>query len=56
MKNTGKKLGMYSKRFNWNFTRTVWEDEDGIRFVKVNGCRIDLDVAMLNCDSWAVVR
>lgn len=55
MRNTGKKLGMRCERFNWNFERTIWRDDDGSLFVKVNGCRIGLEKAKSFCDDWAIL-
>lgn len=55
MKNTGKKLGMYCYRYNWNFVRTIWEAEDGSRYVRVNGYYIELEEAKADCDDWCVL-
>lgn len=54
MRNTGKKLGMYSEHYGWNFARTIWQAEDGSQYVKVNGCPIELEEAKRDCDSWSI--
>lgn len=32
-RNTGKVMGVRWDRFGWRFERTVWEREDGTRFI-----------------------
>lgn len=55
MRNTGKKLGMYSEYYGWNFARTIWQAEDGSQYVRVNGMYIELGEAKRDCDSWSVL-
>lgn len=54
-RNTGKVMGVRWDRFGWRFERTVWEREDGTRFIVVNGMENDLGEVMIGADDWYIV-
>lgn len=54
MKNTGKKFGVRWDKYNWKFERTIWEDENGDQFIKVNGEYFNIEGVKYGCDDWYV--
>lgn len=53
--NTGKKLGVRWGIYNWKFERTIWVDENGIKFIVVNNNRVDLYEVVSYCDDYYIV-
>lgn len=53
--NTGKVIGVRWDMYNWKFERTIWADENGIKFIVVNNNRIDLYEVVCGCDDYYIV-
>lgn len=54
--NTGKVFGVRWDRYNWKFERTIWEDENGVKFVVVNNTKFYLSEVIAQCDDYYIVR
>ena len=54
-RNTGKKLGVRWDMYNWKFERTIWEDNNGVKFVVVNNVKFYLGEVIAQCDDYYIV-
>lgn len=53
--NTGKVLGVRWDRYNWKFERTIWQDENGVKFVVVNNTKFYLGEVIAQCDDYYII-
>ena len=53
--NTGKTLGVRWDKYNWKFECTIWQDENGVKFVVVNGTKFYLGEVIAQCNDYYIV-